>query len=58
VQAEQFANELSRHLAIAAPDCRIVRQVRRCHGGCLLPGSSRAMLSPSRDTLGAGCLPL
>lgn len=28
VQAEQFANELTRHLGIAAPDCRIVRQVR------------------------------
>lgn len=29
LQAEQFANELTRHLDIAAPDCRIVRQVRR-----------------------------
>jgi hypothetical protein len=28
MQAEQFANELTRHLGIAAPDCRIVRQVR------------------------------
>lgn len=27
MQAEQFANELTRHLGIAAPDCRIVRQV-------------------------------
>jgi hypothetical protein len=27
LQAEQFANELTRHLGIAAPDCRIVRQV-------------------------------
>jgi hypothetical protein len=29
LQAEQFANELTRHLGIAAPDCRIVRQVRQ-----------------------------
>lgn len=29
MQAEQFANELTRHLGIAAPDCRIVRQVGR-----------------------------
>lgn len=27
MQAEQFANELTRHLGIAAPDCRIIRQV-------------------------------
>ena len=28
MQAEQFANELTRHLDICAPECRIVRQVR------------------------------
>jgi hypothetical protein len=27
MQAEQFANELTRHLGIPAPDCRIIRQV-------------------------------
>jgi hypothetical protein len=32
MQAEQFANELTRHLGIAAPDCRIVRQVGRANG--------------------------
>lgn len=33
MQAEQFANELTRHLGIAAPDCRIVRQVGLRRGG-------------------------
>jgi hypothetical protein len=28
VQAEQFANELTRYLDISAPECRIIRQVR------------------------------
>ena len=27
MQAEQFANEITRHLDISAPECRIVRQV-------------------------------
>ena len=26
-QSEQFANELTRHLGICAPDCRILRKV-------------------------------
>jgi hypothetical protein len=26
MQAEQFANELARHLGVAAPHCRLVRQ--------------------------------
>ena len=28
-QSEQFANELTRHLGICAPDCRILRKVVR-----------------------------
>ena len=34
-QSEQFANELTRHLGICAPDCRILRKVvcaaPQCH---------------------------
>ena len=26
-QSEQFANELTRHLGVCAPDCRILRKV-------------------------------
>lgn len=37
VQAEQFANELTRHLDIAAPDCRIVRQVCQIYVTALAP---------------------
>jgi hypothetical protein len=33
MQAEQFANELARHLGVAAPDCRIVRQAGPGGGG-------------------------
>lgn len=28
-QSEQFANELTRHLGVPAPDCRILRRVVR-----------------------------
>ena len=30
-QSEQFANELTRHLGICAPECRILRKVVRYH---------------------------
>ena len=40
MQAEQFANELTRHLGICAPSCRIVRQVR-----CLVASSSSCALT-------------
>jgi hypothetical protein len=50
LQAEQFANELTRHLGIAAPDCRIVRQVgsaehdMRCVGSAVACQASSLVL--------------
>lgn len=47
LQAEQFANELTRHLGIAAPDCRIVRQVGSAQHAmlCHEMGRQRSRLS-------------
>ncbi len=33
-QSEQFANELTRHLGICAPECRILRKVVRLDFTC------------------------
>lgn len=45
-QSEQFANELTRHLGVHAPACRILRsQVRPCTATYILPYRGACMAS-------------